>query len=219
MAVNKINIHAHSVFSDGANTPYVMALKAKELGFSALVLTDHFYNGKYPENGMCIEKEHSYKRAIREAKTVLPVIRGIEVPYCMEEVLVFGKSAIEQIISDGGLLDIAQLRKDHNCAIILCHPNVHWPDFVEHLDGYERHNNGQDYFKNDRELGKLANLQAWHNSDAHRAEGLMRGYNLTSVEITTEQQLIKYIKSQVRNGYLVERGGTQYRHVPDRTVE
>ena len=37
----KINIHAHTIFSDGYNTPYVMALKAKELGFSALVITSY----------------------------------------------------------------------------------------------------------------------------------------------------------------------------------
>ena len=193
----KINIHAHSIFSDGKNSPLTMAIEAKRLGFTALVLTDHFYNGKNPEVGMVESKEHTYRKALREAREVLPVIRGMEVPYNGEEVLVFGSTAIKKIIKNKRIINLETLRKGHNCAIILCHPHVSWPtwgDMTRYVDGYERHNSGQDWFKNNKSLGQLKELQAWHNSDAHSKGMLSWGYNLVNKKITTEDELIKLIK-------------------------
>ena len=162
MGKYKINIHAHSFFSDGSNSPIEMARKAKDLGFTCLVLTDHYYGGKYPECELTFEKLKSYNKALREARKVLPVIRGLEVAYGGEEFLLFGSTAIKWLLSTHGLntkADIVKMKEEHNCAIVLCHPQDNYHDFVEVLDGYERHNSGQDWSKI-RDLGVLEELQA-----------------------------------------------------------
>jgi len=203
----KINIHAHSFFSDGQNSPYIMAKTAQSLGFSALVLTDHYYNGDFPNVAMSLDKMGSYGRAIEEAEMVLPVIRGMEAPFFGEEVLVFGETAITEIMEKGGIKDynhLKEIRENHRCAIVLCHPNSHYEDFIALLDGYERYNSGQDEFSARMEdLEPLVGLQAWYNSDAHGAVMLSLCYNLTEDEITTEEQLIEYIKSGKVNDYEV----------------
>lgn len=197
----RINIHAHSLFSDGTNSPIEMAREAKRLKFTALVLTDHYYGGKYPEVEITFEKLRSYNMALREAKGILPVIRGLEVAYGGEEFLLFGSSAIKWLIATGGLNtdeDIKKMREEHHCAMVLCHPMQNARLWYKYLDGYERHNHCEDYFSVRGEaqpLGMLEGKQAWHNSDAHQYEGLRVGYNLVASKITTEDDLIKYIKS------------------------
>lgn len=205
----KINIHAHSTFSDGHNKPLTMAFTAKSLGFSALVLTDHYYNGLYPECAMVPEKEEDYSRALLEAGEVLPVIRGMEVPYGGEEVLVFGSDAIRDIISNMGIHDIKSLRNRHNCAIVLCHPSGRDVEFKRYLDGFERHNCGDDYFSSggiidEERLNHMKGLQSWHNSDSHSARMLSLCYNVLDKEITTEDQLIDYIKSGAEHSFEIK---------------
>jgi hypothetical protein len=207
----KINLHAHSTFSDGHNHPLTMARTAKVLGFSALVLSDHYYNGKYPECAMVPEKEEDYCKALEEAREVLPVIRAMEVPFSGEEVLVFGEGAIREIIDNKGIKDnehLKGIRERHNCAVVLCHPSGAEVEFTEHLDGFERHNCGEDQFSfggslDTERLNRLNHLQSWHNSDAHGARMLNRCYNLLDTEVTTEEELIKYIKSGASHGYEV----------------
>jgi len=215
MADYKINIHAHSIYSDGVNSPRKMAETAKELGFSALVLTDHWYKNQEPHVSITPDKLYPYLRAIREAQEILPVIRGMEVGYMGEEVLVFGEKAINKVIKDNGIINLTAmnyLRKYLGAAIILCHPHISWPtwlhDIDRHIDGYERHNSRQDYFKYngkiDADLSKIEHLQAWHNSDAHNYEALQFTYNITQNKITTEEELIAYIKSGKVNKYHVD---------------
>lgn len=203
----KINIHAHSFFSDGQNSPYIMAKTAQSLGFSALVLTDHYYNGSYPEVSMVKSKEGAYKRALKEAEMVLPVIRGTEATFGGEEILVFGQSAIKEIMDKDGIQTddhLKEIRKNHECAIVLCHPGNYYEGFTDLFDGYERYNSGSDEFATRPEaLDILKDKQAWYNSDAHGAVMLPICYNLTEDEITTEEQLIAYIKSGKVNDYEV----------------
>ena len=194
----KINIHSHSVFSDGSNSPIEMARECKRLGFSAYVVTDHYYGGRHPEMEITYEKKLSYNRALKEARTILPTIRGMEVAFGGEEFLLFGSTAINWLLSTHGLNtkeDVLKMKEEHNCALVLCHPQRRHTEWIEILDGYEEHNSGQNWFKNDREKGELINLQAWHNSDAHDKCMLDWTYNILDVEITTEEQLIDYIKS------------------------
>jgi predicted metal-dependent phosphoesterase TrpH len=199
----KINLHAHSTFSDGHHHPVTMARTAKALEFTALVLTDHYYNGEHPEVAMVPEKEEEYSKALEDAREIIPVIRGMEVPYGGEEVLVFGSEVIQEIIKEKGIrsdLHLRDLRCNYNSALILCHPSGRVVDFVDYLDGFERHNSGQDFFcfrgiVDEERLNRLNQLQSWHNSDAHSARMLDLCYNIIDTEITTEEQLIDYIKS------------------------
>lgn len=197
MSKYKLNIHAHSIFSDGHNTPYVMALKAVELGFSALVLTDHFYPREMCEMSLNKEKVRLRRKACKEAKGILPVILGFEVCYAGNEILVFGGEALNYIVEKRGALgreDFLLMRNTMNCAMVLCHPQEDFDQAAEVCDGYERINGGSDFFKN-RALGALESKQAWCNSDAHMAKYLDRCWNVLGSKITTESDLINYIKS------------------------
>ena len=203
----KINIHAHTFFSDGRNSPIEMARECKRLGFSALVLTDHYYGGAHPEKEINNTIMHLYKKAIDEARTILPVIRGMEVAFMGEEFLLFGSTAIKWLLDTHSLKTVDDLKKmkdNHHCAIVLCHPMNRHDEFAHLLDGYERHNSGQDWFHDDRPLGTLKGLQAWHNSDAHMFEGLKNGYNIIDSKITEEKDLIKYIRSGKVNEYYAQ---------------
>jgi len=201
----KINLHAHTIFSDGDNTPLGMALKAKELGFSALVITDHFYP-THPREWCStnIERRKLSSKACDEAERMcLPTISGIELAFGNEEMLVFGTEMIQAILRHcdrGNELSIGLLKKwrsRYYSAFILCHPQNrdNWIDLLPILDGYERYNSGQDMFCNNRDLGCLMYLPNWCNSDAHCARALDMGHNETDVKIETEEQLIAYIRS------------------------
>jgi len=192
----KINLHAHTKNSDGCNSLYTMALKAKELNFTALVITDHFYGLEHPEF-MTLEKYNHMKKKVEEASTILPIILGLEVVFMQQEVLLFGSSAIKQILTNGkpDMETMLQLKANHEVAIILCHPGE-FEAAVPAVDGFEHFNSGHNYFpEGKRDFGSLAELPRWCNSDAHRKEDLEVAYNLLTTKIENELDLIKYIKS------------------------
>lgn len=190
----KINIHAHTLFSDGLNTPYKMALKAKELGFSALVLTDHYYGDK-TKNSVSKISMMLLRKACVEAEDVLPVIVGLEVPLAGQEVLAFGSVAIRWILNNRlpTLTEIERLKENLGCAVILCHPGANYEKAASVADGFERYNSGQDFFRKDRPL--IDNKVSWCNSDAHCYDNLDSGYNIVDTKIETEHELINYIQS------------------------
>ena len=200
----KINIHAHSIFSDGKNTPFVMALESNLLGFSSLVITDHFYGRKKPE---FISKTSMkiLKRACKEAKTILPIIIGLEVPFMGQEILIFGGAAIKRILEYGkpNMEEMLTLKKETGCAVILCHPGEDCHLAIPAIDGYERFNSGTDYFKN-KSKDDLVNLPGWCNSDAHSAEQLGCAYNIVNKKIETETDLIRYIKHCKQPKFFIE---------------
>lgn len=202
----KINIHAHTLFSDGMNTPISMAVKAKELGFSALVITDHYYGGDFNEYSLNLDKYRLLKKACKEAKNILPVIIGMEVAFYGEEVLCFGGGFIRSILECGeeaqGIVNFTmeqmmEWKRLSGGAVVLCHPgnNENWKKILPLLDGFEHYNSGQNWFSN-REFGVLSELTSWCNSDAHQIGGLDRGYNIVSNKIEKEHDLINYIKSR-----------------------
>ncbi|HEY1221876.1 MAG TPA: PHP domain-containing protein [Acidimicrobiales bacterium] len=51
-----IDLHTHSSFSDGSDTPTELAQKAYELGISAIALTDHDTTASYPQMSEACER-------------------------------------------------------------------------------------------------------------------------------------------------------------------
>lgn len=213
---SKINIHAHSLFSDGLNSPYKMALKAKELGFSALVLTDHFYGDEFfHKDQINIESLIHLRRCKSEIeRDIMPVILGIEIPLLDQEVLVFGCEAVNSILRNGLPMEestvelLYDLKFSSNCATVLCHPRpIHnknkAKDICNVIDGYEHINGGFDFFKGISH-GSLNGKQRWCNSDAHRANDLGQCYNILDVEIKNEFDLIEYIKSGNKHDFYIK---------------
>lgn len=195
----KLNIHAHSLFSDGYNSPYKMALTAKQLGFTALVLTDHLY-GNDRSSDYCSINDRSYplrRQSCREASEILPIIEGLELPVAGEEVLVFGEEAISYVLKCGKLTidDMVSLRDQTNCAFILCHPHIKYEPLIPYIDGYELYNSCQHQFRSRDIADGLKPLQRWSNSDAHNVDMLGWSYNILDTQITNEIELIEYIKS------------------------
>ncbi len=195
----KINLHCHTHFSDGCNSPFVMAQQAKELGFCCFVMTDHFYTGTdYEADSMRWYKWNMLQCAKREiSKLIMPVIVGLEVGYESQEVLVFGTELIKDILrNEKFTFDMAARHLEYRTAgFVLCHPGANYDKALKICQGYEHFNSGNDYFKT-RSPSLLANTKTtWSNSDAHSAEHLARGYNLVNEKITTEKQLIRYLHS------------------------
>jgi len=95
-----INLHAHSMYSDGVSTIKAIAEESKRLSFDACVITDHVYNRKSPYS----LNEKTFQMEIEEAKRVseeieIPVILGIELSVnLMEEFCIFGTEAIWEIL-------------------------------------------------------------------------------------------------------------------------
>lgn len=212
----KLNIHAHTFFSDGRNSPLKMALSAKELGFTALVVTDHYYPHHSREGCSTNTKRFRLmKKATIEASEVLPVITGIELAFGGEEMLVFGKDFIATILrhcDQGNELTVellAKWKKRKPSACMLSHP-IHpnnWENLMPLLDGYERWNSATDMFpdkfRHTRPLHYLSHLPGWCNSDAHNHTSLSKAYNLTDVKIEDEESLIKYIREHNQPKYVV----------------
>ena len=89
----KINLHAHTIFSDGYNSPLRMGMTAKKLGFSALVITDHYRNNApYSSYNFSLCQD-----ACREVREIIPVILGMEIMVEGAEMLLFGGEAIKII--------------------------------------------------------------------------------------------------------------------------
>lgn len=96
-----INCHTHTVISDGSDTMLDMAKKAKELGHSALVVTDH----NYPA-------DHNFKIGWRERDVLeeteqapLPIIVGAEISTPFGDHLLFGKEVLRNWEHYKGLLE------------------------------------------------------------------------------------------------------------------
>lgn len=217
--MHKLNLHAHTTFSDGRGTIRDMAKEYKRQGFPAAVITDHVYSTDYYS---CMDYE-SFKESREEAKLVsqeldYPIIMGIELALDrMEEVVIIGTAAIEDLMAlreyrlnttGYGTItigDLKKLRETYECWISLCHPqlaamidgSIPFLTFRGHeiLDAYEQINCGQDFFKGRDVPAEFEGLIPVSNSDAHSINYIGLNYNFTTEPITTEEELFKYVKN------------------------
>lgn len=76
------NIHTHTTFSDGKNTPEEMILKAIELGFSSIGISDHSETAFDSAYCMGADAYASYRKSVNELKEKygdrIDVLCGIE---------------------------------------------------------------------------------------------------------------------------------------------
>lgn len=173
----KINLHAHSNYSDGGNIED-LATKYKEMGFVTATVTDHVYWWDIHVS-LTMEKYLAQKNEAQKISRKLdfPFIVGAEFETKeREEFLVFGDEAIRALLmkrekwvaetNKGNqplplfIKDMIDIKNNYNCAIILCHPHLK-PDYSDNeikffknngfiaIHGYERYNSGYDMFKTD----------------------------------------------------------------------
>lgn len=213
--MNKINLHCHSMYSDGFEPLSNMFYEHQKQGFSAYVATDHLYPTHYGDRSLT--KKTFGRQALELLKlteyTGYPHFQGIELALYQEEIIVIGREVIKGIFDivennlgrDDIYLELMDyiLENKDDCACILCHPQLNpivahqkpdlYPKLYMILDGYERFNSGHDFFK-ERPLGELESLKPFYNSDAHFLDHIHYGNNEHENPITTEKDLIKWIK-------------------------
>ena len=83
-----MDLHTHTVFSDGANTPEEMILAALDRGLSCIGLSDHSHLD-WDDHGMTEEKTEAYRQEIRRLKNVyrdrIEVRCGLERDYYSDD--------------------------------------------------------------------------------------------------------------------------------------
>lgn len=204
----KINLHAHSRYSDGTNSIREMALQCQALGFSACVITDHVYRrevGAPDFWGMCYTK---LEEACKEAENVAdelryPVILGGEFTIGYgEEILVYGLEAVKELMRrrdrkyEVDYDDLRDVRRMFNCAAIIAHPmNPGAFIYEDAVDGLEFYNSGTPMFNNRPIPRHLSHLTPWSNSDAHCDYALSNGWNEVPIDVKCEYDLIDLIKN------------------------
>lgn len=214
----KINLHSHSKYSDGSEMMSTMAQKAKELGFTCYVVTDHHYgsNRVTSQYDYVTSSPLKFNRQKREAKDValavgIPVVVGMEFNFAGkgEEMVVIGTEAIDYILQKGqdgedinpGM--IRYIKKNFKCLVILVHPHLRGNGddicFIENsgihdsIDAFETYNRGCAFFKNREIPDYLKGKVELSNSDTHWTGGFEAGWNETEEPLTTEEEIIDYI--------------------------
>lgn len=215
----KINLHAHTNYSDGKHSLEAMAGGCKALGYSACVITDHVYCTDIKGSTLTLK---SFEQQVLEARDIsrkldYPIIVGIELGLYHEEVLIFGTPAIAKIMklrdiklretgSGRPTLDeLTEIKSQSNFAMILCHPMLNfelaptgWHEKLALLlDGYEQYNNSHNRFFSREVPDFLKGKKQTSGADAHYVEYLSSGWNTADENITTEEHLIKYLQSPI----------------------
>lgn len=179
-----LNLHAHSLYSDGHDTIETMAKVFKAQDHAALILTDH-------DGILDPITTEIWQKMLNEAETVsdsldgYPILIGLEiyVPGASSECLLFGYDACRQWLeileaNSNNELRLPTVKNwwksmvDKNSfALVLCHPSLRCIDsaFYSFMDGYEIMNAGQMWSDDMIERMRLLmpNAKPFKNLDAH----------------------------------------------------
>jgi len=216
-----INLHCHSKYSDGHSTIEQIAKTCRRLNHTAAVITDHLYSKRKPESPTKKTKSRDIDFSLNPGKWLCqrleaadteqflgyPIILGIELSIKgYEEAVVFGTTAIDHLFKLReknkyiSIPDLIELRANFNCVINLCHPGdgekFRADNGIAALHSYEYVHTGQCMFKDREDHYGAAGLVKLCNSDAHHHRLLYRCCNETLEPLTTESQIIDYIRKK-----------------------
>ncbi|MEG1141982.1 MAG: hypothetical protein RSE41_06015 [Clostridia bacterium] len=224
----KINIHCHTTYSDGREPLAVMMLEHIKQHFSAFVVTDHLKViqrlSDYKKSLNDINHIEQQRKELNSLSRYLnySAIQGVELWLKEEEVLLFGIEVIREVCrfindyeGDNIYVDVIKFISERKtrCAVVLCHPRLSGA-FTEKMDeyymllhsiidGYEVFNCGINWVEEHLNTAKQQWLQFTHgkefcNSDAHCLENIVHGNNSHERPIRCEEELIKWIKGEMR---------------------
>jgi hypothetical protein len=157
-----------------------------------------------------------FEAADVEQELGYPVICGVEVAVAEtgEEVVVIGTSAIDMLFKIRerkfriDIENLKGLRKNFECVINLCHPGdgekFRTEGGVSILSAYEFIHTGSPMFTHREDPYESSGLVQLCNSDAHHARLLYRCANRTEIPLTTETDIIRYIKAKLPIGFHIE---------------
>ncbi len=206
-----VDLHIHSIYSDGIATPLEIAKKAKARGLSAIGVTDHLYNGKDQRFGVTERTFKSYFKACYSAAYVskLCVVPGLELNTNEGHLVVLfsgynpptdilklkeKKSLIhlsEKIHELGGIVIAAHIdRKDGIGKLVFRYSNL--------LDGIEYGLRIPEYCKNTK--FKSLMLSEVASSDSHSASTIGSAYTeiLNNYAINWDEKSIELLLESLR---------------------
>ena len=221
----KIELHAHTVDSSPCSNfdSFELAELYKEIGYSAVVVTDHFLY--YPTTMGCksffyYENYHDYVKRSQRGYT-LALKRGNEIGFKIyygielrivdsyNDYLVYGLTPEIMYNEDmyevfkKSLDDLSQLKEKYGLAIFQAHPTRSRgkcvPRYSDTLDGYEVYNkssNNVDETENEqaRVLCEQQHKVAIGGSDVHNKKYLGRGGIIARYLPEDEKALAKMLK-------------------------
>ncbi len=126
--MQKENLHTHTVFSDGRNSPRELVDRALELGFTALGFSDHSYTSIDTEYCMKREVLARYQKIVRslseEYAGKLRILFGIEQDYFSDDPpagfdYVIG--SVHYVVKDGQCLPVDKSPRDFIKNILRCY--------------------------------------------------------------------------------------------------
>jgi hypothetical protein len=209
--MKKINLHAHSTWSDGSGTIVEMTQAYEQLGFAASVITDHDYMIK---NQSAILDQREEIKALNAAGTfAIPIIQGCEITlHYEEEAVLFGQEAIDHWFSLSQRIYRPGMFDQFEHALIWVHPRLSSKytvldddRFLSGFHGFEIENWGKPVFADEdgnedidriNEIKEMIQYQPYRNSDAHSVNMLEWSYNTIEQAIQNEDDLIRWIRSR-----------------------
>ncbi|RLE52906.1 MAG: hypothetical protein DRJ30_07415 [Candidatus Methanomethylicota archaeon] len=183
----KIDLHVHTVYSDGSGTVEEVIRRALEKGLDGIAITDH----------NSIKGYFEAKKILKEKIILIP---GFEVKTEKGHILIYGLTEIpEKNISYEELIEWVRKRRG---IAILAHPAAGrkymktWmrskPDAVEVLNAL--YPIGSLMIKMGMKIANKLELPMTGGSDAHQPENVGDAYTLVKVEEKSSEGILEAIK-------------------------
>jgi len=185
------DLHIHSTFSDGRNSPEEILLKALEKELDVISITDHdTFSGSI--------------RALKAVKSMqldIVIIIGAEIRTTAGDILVYCSDAPLEIIPRDPL-ELADMAHEHGCIVAPAHPfdtrrkGIGRLAYDRKWDAIEVYNAYSDPLSNRRaeQVARELGVPGLANSDAHVVDAIGAAYNIIEVSSRDGEAVLKAIK-------------------------
>ena len=187
----KADMHMHSTFSDGKNSPSEIIAKALEKELSVISITDHdTFKGSLKALDI-----------VRSGKLDLVLVIGAEIRSKQGDILVYcPEEPLDRIPPDA--LELADYAHEHGCLVVPAHPfdvrrkGIGDLVYEGKWDALEVFNSMSDPMSNRRaaEAAKQLGLPGIANSDAHVADAVGSAYSVILVDEIDSESVLKAIR-------------------------
>ena len=213
----KIELHAHTSQSSGCGRMPGEELigRYKGAGYGTVVVTDHFIGSRDGEKTRAARIE-KWLKGYRAAKKTgdrigMNVLMGAEMRFATtgcEDFLVFGmkeeyaEDMMAVLDADAGIEKLYAAAHERGMLVVQAHPfrpglvaqEHRYLDGVEVYNGHPHHNSHNDLAL-EYGLAGGADFLRTSGSDAHETDELARGGIIVPGEITTNDELLAFLKS------------------------
>lgn len=175
----KLDLHVHTIYSDGRESPEVMLRTAKAIGLDGIAITDH--------------------DTFQGSTKVVGVIPGIEVTTQYGHVVVLCE---RPTMLPNTLPDLLDKVKDENCFSFPSHPfdnlraGIGGMVYQFRFDGIEVYNSKAPKWANDRALRAAEELKlpGLANSDSHVKSALGSAFNLIHANSLNPEEVLEALR-------------------------